>query len=72
LGLGPDIFARRRIDVIHGEIVGPYRQAKCDRWKITWLAFAFFAQDEWNDGCTHAHTSHTAMASKPASASDIR
>jgi hypothetical protein len=70
--LGADIFARRGIDVIHHEIVGPSRRPEGDGWKIGSPAIMLRAADELNDLCTHDKPSHTAIATRPASASKIR
>src|SRR5665647_727728 len=70
--LGADIFARNGIGMIHHEIVGPRRGAEGDRRKIGMLAIAFRDADELNDLCAHDNPSHTAIATRPASASEIR
>jgi hypothetical protein len=72
-GFGPDIFARCRIDMIPAEIIiTPSRAAKGDRWKADQPSFAVLPRNELNDLRAHAHTSHTAIAIGPVSASDIR
>ena len=58
--------------MIYHEIVGPRRRAKYDRWKIGVLAIAFRPTDELNDLCAHDKPSHTAIATRPANASEIR
>jgi hypothetical protein len=58
--------------MIHGEIVSPCHRPKCNRGKIGWLAIATGPRDESNDLCAHENPSHTAIAIKPANASDIK
>ena len=70
--LGPDIFARRCIGMVHHEIVGPRRRPECDGGEIGLLAMMLRAADELNDLCAHDNPSHTAIATRPANASDIR
>ena len=72
LGVTRNGFARRLVDMIHDEIVGPRRRAECDGGKTGWLAMALRAADELNDLGTHENPSHTAIATRPASASEIR
>jgi hypothetical protein len=54
--------------MIHHEIVR--RGRRCG--KIGKDAFAVSARDEGNDIRTHDRASHSAIATRPASASDIR
>jgi hypothetical protein len=68
----PDIFAWRRVGMIHGEIVGPCRRPKGDGGKVRVFARALRAADESNDFCAHDNPSHTAIATRPANASEIR
>jgi hypothetical protein len=70
--LGRNVFARRSIGVTHHEIVGPRRRAKDDGGKVGVIAMAPRAADELNDLCAHEIPSHTAIATRPANASDIR
>jgi peptidoglycan/LPS O-acetylase OafA/YrhL len=68
----PEIFARRRVDMIHDEIVGPCRRPKRDGRKVRVFAIALRAADESNDLCAHDNPSHTAIATRQAKASEIR
>ena len=70
--LGAGIFARRGIGMIHREIVGPRRRPEGDGGKIGWPAMALRTADELNDFCAHENPSHTAIATRPASASEIK
>jgi hypothetical protein len=68
---GHNILARRRIDMIHGEIIrldGRPRGAG----KVRQTASTVRAWDERNDLCAHENPSHSAIATRPANASDIR
>jgi hypothetical protein len=58
--------------MVHGQIVGPGYRAKCNGRKIRWLAVMLRTANELNDFCTHENPSHTAMATSPTSASDIK
>jgi len=70
--LGAEIFARRGIGMIHREIVGPRRRPEGDGREIGWPAMVLRATDELNDFCAHENPSHTAIATRPANASEIK
>jgi hypothetical protein len=63
-----NIFARRRIGMIHGEMVRP----KKDSDSVFRSASAARPRDELNDRRAHEYLSHSAIATRPASASEIR
>jgi hypothetical protein len=58
--------------MIHHEIVGPRHGPECNGGKIGWPAMMFWAADELNDFCAHENPSHTAIATRPANASEIK
>jgi len=58
--------------VIHGQIVRPCRRAKCNRGKVGLRAAVTGPRDELDDLRTHENPSHTAIATRPASESDIK
>jgi hypothetical protein len=68
----PDIFTRRGIGIIRGEVAWPRCRAECNGRKIGPAAIAFRAADELNDFCAHKSPSHIVIATRPANASDIR
>jgi hypothetical protein len=70
--LRPDIFARRGVDMVHGQIVALRRRSKCNGRKIGLPAIVLRAANELNDFCAHENPSHTAMATSPTNASDIK
>jgi hypothetical protein len=70
--LRPDIFARRGIDVIHSQIVTPHHGSKCDGRKIGLSAIMLRTANESNNFCAQENPSHTAMATNPTRASEIR
>jgi hypothetical protein len=65
-----DILARRRIDMIPGEIM--HDGAERDGRKIRLLVIVPGARDKLDDFGTHEGSSHTAIAIRPINASDIR
>jgi hypothetical protein len=67
---GPN-FARRRVGMIHGEIVRPNGRPR-GAGQVHRQVSALRTRDEWNDFCAHENPSHSAIATRPASASDIR
>ena len=67
----PEIFARRRVGMIHGEIVRPDGRPACGG-KVGRPASAFRTRGEWNDLGAHENPSHNAIAIRPANASEIR
>jgi hypothetical protein len=67
----PNAFARRGVGMIHGEIVRPNGRSR-SAGKIHRQVSALRTRDEWNDLCAHENPSHIAMATRPASASEIR
>jgi hypothetical protein len=69
---GWNIFARRRVSVIHRQVIRLWRRAKRGWRKIVGLPFAVEPWNEWNDFRAHANASHTAIAIRPARESDIR
>ncbi len=69
---GWNIFTRRRIGVIHGQVVGLWCCAKRGQREMHGLWFAIATSNEWNDFRAHDNASHTAIAIRPAKASDIR
>jgi hypothetical protein len=72
LAMARNKFARRCVDMVHRQIVRPRRRARRNRRKIHFLAPAIEPRDEWNDLGAHERPSHTAIAIRPANASDIR
>jgi hypothetical protein len=58
--------------MIHREIIGPHRRPEGDRGKVRVFARALRASDQSNDFCAHDNPSHTAIATRPANASEIR
>jgi hypothetical protein len=66
-----DIFARRGVGVVHGEIVAPSGRPDCCG-KVQKPASAARAPDELNDFGAHEKPSHNAIAIRPAKASEIR
>jgi hypothetical protein len=58
--------------MVHREIIGRYRRAEYDGRKISRLAVGFRARDELDDFCAHESPSHSAMATRPASESEIK
>ena len=68
----PDIIARLCLDAFDGEIVRQDRRAERDGRKIGVLAIAAGRPDEADDLTAHDRPSQTAIATRPASASDIR
>jgi hypothetical protein len=69
---GRNIFARRRVGVIHRQIVGPWRGAKRSLREMHRLSLAIEPRNEWNNFRAHDNASHTAIAIRPAKESDIR
>src|ERR1700732_1457228 len=67
----PEIFARRRVGMIHGEIVRPDGRPACGE-KVGRPTSAFRTRGEWNDLGAHENPSHNAIAIRPAKASEIR
>lgn len=67
----PNAFARRGIGMIHGEIVRPNGRSR-GAGKVHRQVSAVWTRDEWNDLCAHENPSHSAIATRPASASDIK
>src|ERR1700732_5244013 len=67
----PEIFARRRVGMIHGEIVRPDGRPACGE-KFGRPTSAFRTRGEWNDLGAHENPSHNAIAIRPAKASEIR
>jgi hypothetical protein len=68
----PEVFTGRGIGIVHDEIVTACHRAERDGGKIRLLTVAPRAADELNDLCAHENPSHTAIATRPANASDIR
>lgn len=68
----PIMFASCYVDVIHDEIVRPPRRPQCDEGKSALLAVVARPRDEPDDLGAHENPSHTAIATRPANASDIR
>jgi hypothetical protein len=68
----PDMIARLCLDAFDGEIVRPDRREERDGRKIGVLAIAAGRPDEADGLTTHDRPSQTAIATRPASASDIR
>jgi hypothetical protein len=58
--------------MVHGEIVAPRHGAKCNGRKIGLPATMLRTTNELNDFCAHENPSHTAMATSPTNASDIK
>jgi hypothetical protein len=58
--------------MIHDEIVTPCHRAERNGGKIGLLAVGPWAADELNDLCAHENSSHTAITTRPANASDIK
>src|SRR5258708_20178106 len=69
---GWNILARRGVDMVHGQIVGTSRRPKCNGRKIGRHALVLRSTDELNNFCAHENPSQTAIATRPAKASDIR
>jgi hypothetical protein len=69
---GWNAFTRRGVGVIHGQVIGPWRQAKRDRRRMHRLSLALEPWNECNDFRAHDNASHTAIATRPARASDIK
>jgi hypothetical protein len=67
----PNALARRGIRMIHGEIIRPNGRSR-GTGKIHRRFPALRTRDEWNDLCAHENPSHIAIATRPASASEIR
>jgi hypothetical protein len=67
-----NIFARRHVGVIHGQVIGVWRGAKRNRRQMQGLVLAIEPRNEWNDFRIHDNASHTTIASKPVTESDIR
>jgi len=66
------MFARCCIGLLHDEIVRLNHRPKRDRRKIRRLATAIGSRNKSNDVCAHDNPSQTAIATSPATASDIR
>jgi hypothetical protein len=58
--------------MVHGQIVAPRQRSKCNGRKIGFPATMLRATNELNDFCAHENPSHTAMATSPTNASDIK
>jgi hypothetical protein len=58
--------------MVYGQIVGPRHGSKCNGRKIGFPAAILRAANEFNDFCAHENPSHTAMATSPTNASDIK
>src|ERR1035438_5218175 len=58
--------------MIHHEIFGPRRWPECDGGKVGWPTAVARTRNKPDDRCAHENPSHTAIATKPSSASDIR
>jgi hypothetical protein len=69
---GWNIFTRRRVGVIHGQVIRPTRRAKRSRLEMHGLSFAMEPWNEWNDFRAHDNASHIAIATRPVRESDIR
>jgi hypothetical protein len=67
----PNACARRGVGVIHGEIVQLNAGSRLVE-KFRPPVSAAGARDEWNDFCAHENPSHRTIATRPASASEIR
>jgi hypothetical protein len=67
-----DMIARLCLDAFDGEIVRLDRRAERDRRKIGVLANTAGRPEEADDLTAHDRPSQTAIATRPASASDIR
>ena len=69
---GRKIFTRCRVDVIHGQIVGPRRRVKRSRREMHRLSPAIEPWNEWNNFRAHDNASHTAIVIRAAKESDTR
>jgi hypothetical protein len=69
---GRNIFARRRVGVIHRRIVGRWRGAKRSRREMHRLSPAIEPWNEWNNFRAHDNASHTAIVIRAAKESDTR
>jgi hypothetical protein len=58
--------------MVHGQIVALRPRSKCNGRKIGLPAIVLRAANELNDFCAHENPSHTAMATSPTNASDIK
>jgi hypothetical protein len=70
--LGRRMFARRRVRMIHHEIVGLDRRTKRNCWKIRRLACSIGPRNKANDVCAHDNPSVITIATSPINASDSR
>jgi hypothetical protein len=72
IALGRRMFARRRVDMIHHEIVRLDRRAERNRQKVGQLAPALGPRNKANDICAHDNPSEMTIATSPINASDSR
>lgn len=67
-----DILARRRIGVVHGEVVRPRPWTKQAKGSVRTVAIAAWARDELQDFGAHEKISHSTIRISPLIASVIR